>query len=313
MREILNIVRGAVSTKDIVPVLTHFYFHEGIVQGGNGKIVIQAPLPDVGELSTVVPAADFLRAIDACNSDMKLTFTDTGRLKVSKGKFKVFMPVAEKETYPSVVMEGDWKKAPNDLVNKIRLLRPFVGDDAVRVWSCGMNMESGYLRATNNITLVRTEIEYDEFPITIPVYALDEIVRINREVLFIAVKDNNIMFDLGDNIYLRAQLFNQPWPDVSGMFKECDLVVPDELHDAVQRIAPFCEDGSIRFSEEGVGTSVKEKTTAQCEGLVYEPCSFNVKQITNILNVATHFDISKAPGGSFKGEDIEGVFMGMRL
>jgi hypothetical protein len=47
MRDVLKFVSGAVSTKDVLPVLTHFAFRDQRVHGFNGRVHICAPLPAV--------------------------------------------------------------------------------------------------------------------------------------------------------------------------------------------------------------------------------------------------------------------------
>ncbi len=45
MLSALKFVKGAVSTKDYVPALTHFQIKGGRVTGYNGKLSLSSPIP----------------------------------------------------------------------------------------------------------------------------------------------------------------------------------------------------------------------------------------------------------------------------
>ena len=66
------------------------------------------------------------------------------------------LPLADHKAFPiqdkttSVKITSD---AP--LLPTLRLLRPFVGDDASRPWACGVLMNGRALTVTNNIILIK--------------------------------------------------------------------------------------------------------------------------------------------------------------
>ena len=106
MIETLNIVKGAVANKAIVPVLTHFHIYDGRVQGSNGKLCIDAPLPELSALELTVPAVKFMQAVKACKGTPKLNVTPTGRLSVSSSTFRALLPLLPAESFPRSRPDG---------------------------------------------------------------------------------------------------------------------------------------------------------------------------------------------------------------
>lgn len=75
MRDSIQLVRGAVSTKDLVPVLTHFALSQGWLHGYNGRVHLCAPVADLKHLALTVPAIPFLQAIDGVGPGIEPTLT----------------------------------------------------------------------------------------------------------------------------------------------------------------------------------------------------------------------------------------------
>jgi len=313
LSEALRYVRGGVANKDFIPVLTHFYINDGRIQGSDGRISIDSACDQLRGFSGTVSANSFLRAVDACGEEAEVTLTDAGKLRVKKGAFKVLIPMLDPAEYPHSDMRGEFDSPPQDMLERLKKAVVFVGTDISRPWSCGVNLTEGYLYSTNNITLTRSPVDYTGNSVNIPAYAIQELIRINRDICGIRVADNHIVFDLGESIYLRAQLLAYEWPDVSNMFISCDIPLISGLPEAIALIAPFCSSNRVIFAENGVSTPDDEVHSATFEGLCLTESQFDLKQIQSILPYCTHLDLTGYPDKcSFKGEGIEGVFVGIR-
>lgn len=317
LQESLRLVRGAVAVKDLIPVLTHFHIYDGRIQGGNGRIAIDVPAPEeLKDFNITVPAERFLKAVDACDGEPKLSLTEAGKLRVSKGSFRALLPLAKHNEFP-IMKCGDlkpWKEVP--LLNAFRALRPFVSEDASRPWSCGILVDGHHCYATNNIILARTKVMLTEpFHFNMPVFAVDELLRIGREPQGTIQDENSVTVDLGDGIWFKSLLYTTEWPNVSSMFIETDIEVPDKLLEAVIKILPFCPDPKypkIRFSEDGISTEDGEMS-ASIEGLSLHESSFRAEPLLAMLRVATHFDPTPYPDPCpFSGPEVEGIIVGVR-
>lgn len=319
MKKTLNFVKGAVSTKDLIPVLTNFHFYNGRVQGGNGRITIDAPL-DLRGIDITVPAVPFLRAIDACKGvPQELSFTKNGRLVIKRGKFRSMLPLSNPEDFPLISMDltGHMLWKPDiDLIAALRTIRPFVGEDASRPWACGALFKDGYIYATNNVVMARIPWDMPDGSMNLPSFAIDELLRINEQPDGFMYCDTYAGFFYGDR-WLRSQLFSVEWPDVAMFFESADIDnVPQGLLEAVQKVLPFCPDSkfpTITFNEDGVHTADGDMG-ASVEGFDLTPSKYRAEPLEMVLSHATHIDLTKYPKPvPFKGVNgLEGVIIGLK-
>lgn len=304
MNEALRFVHGAVSTKDLVPVLTHICITDGFVQGSNGWLTLCSPIGIEGEM--LVPAKPLVKALDSCASPM-LEITETAVI-VRDASFRVRIPRNTADTFPwsdrpvGRSMPGDW------LLAAAKALRPFVGDDATRRWACGIHIVDGYAYATNNVILARTKAPDLGEPVTIPIHALDEVVRINEEPTEIIVGESALGIAWG-NRWMRTKQIADPWPDVAGMFKPgTPHELPPGIRAEVERLLPFCPDPDfpvIRLRPDGISTD-EGAMSAIVEGYDFPEIKFHGKMLLAMLGAATHADFTKSPA-LWWGDDVEGI------
>lgn len=322
MRNTLNLVRGAVSTKDLLPVLTHFHIYEGRVQGGNGRIAIDAPCPELAGFDCTVPAERFLKAVDACDGEPKLKLTDGGKLTISKGKFRATLPLADHTAFPKVAPPPqitsflDGIKLP-PLLPTLRRLFPFIGEDASRAWSCGVYLNGGYAWATNNVCLARVPIrQFQNF--VLPVFAIDELLRIGQEPVSIEAYENYVIFYFSGNWWMRCQKLEGAWPDVAAFMPAeptAHAWPAKQLAEAVRKVLPFCPDPKypvVQTGPDGVGTLEGEMSALV--GYDDLPAGrFRAEPLLAALDAAASIDLSTYPKACYwKGEGIDGVLVGMR-
>jgi DNA polymerase III sliding clamp (beta) subunit (PCNA family) len=319
MRDTLNLVRGAVSTKDLLPVLTHFHIYDGRVQGGNGRIAIDAPCPELAGFDCTVPAERFLKAVDACDGEPRLKLTAGGKLIVSKGKFRAMLPLANHAAFPKITREHKHSvQTPRaKLLPVLRKLYSFIGEDASRAWSCGVFFSGGYAWATNNVVLAR--VPYDEpRAYILPIFAVDELLRIGQEPAAIENEDNALSFGFVDGWWMRCQKLEGAWPDVAAFLpaQPSDSYAPAKaLADAVRKVQPFCPDPKhpvIQTGPEGVSTLDGDMSASVGhDGL--PPGRFRAEPLLAVLDAAAGIDLSTYPKACYwRGAGIDGVIVGLR-
>lgn len=293
MRAELNLVRGAVAKKDLVPVLTHFHFYGGRVQGGNGALCIDTPIEcSYVELLTV-PARSFLSAVDACGGEPQLKLDDSGRLVVSKGRFRAKLPLLPSDSYPRVQPTQGERHPP---IGDIEALLPFVSRDASRPWSRGVLLREGYAYATNNIAIARCKADFLG-TINIPGEALTELSRIGTRIDGFVQSDNEITFWFGD-AWLYSRLYDLAWPDLSAVLSDDCLGVemPTGIVQAVESVLPFAHDASFPIvSIDAQGVSCAEaRVDVDIPGLVGTH-SFAAEPLLEVLRVARRIDFTSQP------------------
>lgn len=323
MRDALSLVRGAVSSKDLLPVLTHFHIYGGRVQGGNGRIAIDAPCPELAGFDCTVPAERFLAAIDACEGEPKLKLTEGGKLTVSKGKFRAILPLADHNTFPLTPMEPKAGSFLDDIkmpaiLPILRKLYPFIGEDASRQWSCGVLFDEGYAWATNNVVLARMPSGILGNRMLLPVFAIDELLRIGQEPQSIQADNNAIWFYFKEGWWMRAQKLTGEWPNVAAFIPGTppDTATSAELlRAAVRKVMPFCPDPKLPvvvLNEKGVSTLDGEMSATVGTAALPE-ARFRAEPLLAVLDAAEAIDLTTAPKACYwRGEGIEGVVIGVR-
>lgn len=325
MLDALARVRGAVSIKDLVPVLTHFAFRDGTVAGFDGRLYIEARLPKAqGKLNCTVEAIRFLAAVDACQGNPQLTLQD-GKLRVSKGGFTATLPVGKAEDFVPAQPDEltQTRKAP--LLPALRRLRPFIGEDASRPWACGILFDGKTAYATNNVVLARTQIRQGmpgRGPVNLPLFAVDELLRIGEEPTAAGRSDHSLTFSYqGGSNWLRTTLFDTTWPKPPASLLDSPQKawpVDKGLAEAVALIQPFCPDPKnpiIRLDGNEVSTldGVHSAKVTGFNSTALGHCAFRAEPLLAVLAVAEHASWGSFPKVYWRGPEIDGVIVGVAI
>jgi len=314
----LKFVQGAVSKKDFVPALTHFVIEGGTVRGYNGMLGLCSPIPF--DIECKPKAESLVKAIANCTETVQLAMTPAGRLSVKSGKFKAFVDCLPDASTPHVQPEGEHVVIDGAaMLQAIKVVAPFIGDDASRPWSNGVLLLGQSAFATNNITLV----EYwtgstVPRPLNIPRAAIKELLRIDEAPEAVQLTDTSITFHFSGKRWLRTQLFETKWPDLTKVLNRESNPKPldDRLFEALKTLKPFTDKtGRILFRGAGKIATHDDET----EGAGYEIEGFDhtgVYQIDmlNLLNGnANSIDWSAYPSPCmFFGDRLRGAIVGMR-
>lgn len=319
MLNTLKFVRGAVATKDLIPVLTHFHIKEGRIQGGNSRIHISAPI--ALDMDLTVPAERFIKAIDSCSEEPTLKRTPAGKLSIHSGAFKALLPLSTDE-FPLVEPEGKNYPMGDGFIRALNNIRPFITDDATRPWACGALIKEGKIYATNNVILCQMDFPVD-FPdeIVIPIYTIDELIRIGEQPQSIQITENQATFHYSGDRWVQSNLFSTKWPDLDKFFADMDYAnlpeAPKGLHTAVSKVLPFMPNPkvpTVYLKEDRVSTGEGD-VGADIEGFVFEKeTAFHAGMLLKVLDLATHIDFSNFPKPCpFKADGIHGVVVGVRV
>ncbi len=336
MKELFNIVRGAVSTKDLIPVLTHFAFNNGELQGFNGRLAISTPCPSFAHVNVTVPAVPLLAAIDSAG--------ETFGIHIENDKLIVASNTANRVAFRAVLPTGNLAEFPraspdpieqrvrceDNLLPLLRALRPFMGEDASRPWVGSMYFFRGMATVTNNVMLVRAMTKNHLLhSAQLPVFVIDELLRIGEEPKSYVLNENTITFYYhGVETFLRCSLFKEGWPDADSIFTpvlegatytKIPNTEPNTLRGAVEAIAPFCEDPSnplISLDDDTVKTATGNKW-AKVSGLKLKAQgTYRVEPLKLMLSVAEKADWSKFPRVPFQGKSdnilLQGILLGIR-
>jgi len=316
MIESLKFVKGAVAKKDFVPNLTHFQIRDGLIKGYNGQLALCSPIEC--DLAIAPHAAQFVRAINACEDTIALNMTSNGRLSVKSGRFKNLVDCVEADAFPEVEPKGDLIKLDGSLLDALSILEPFVSIDASKPWSCGILLRGQSAFATNNVILTEYWLGY-EFPVqmNIPHSAIKEILRIKEEPVSLQCTKDTLTLHYEDGKWLSTKLLVTEWPDVESVLARVAGEAQDigkEFFDGMAKILPFCDKlGRVYFAENTLCTA-RPVEDASClvevAGVLPYGC-FSAKHICSLEKVATKAGFAQYPAPCpFYGDCVRGVILG---
>ncbi len=317
MLEQLKLVRGAVADKAIVPLMTHFYFHDNRVQGTDNRVTIEAPLECKELDGYAVPADRFFKAVEACGGNPELAVKNE-YLTVSKGRFRVRMPIQGGVDFPAI-------PAPTELGSEaiylaaMKKVRQYVASDATRPFACGVLFHDGKLYATNNVAIVRTDVGYHGPDLLLPSYCIDELLRLPFSVYSVQAHETGLYLQpAGSKVWVHTRASELKWPDPESFFTDMDDIpeFPDGVLKLVQKLKKFVPDTKnpiIIFDGDKVRTAEGE-FCAEAELCELPRSAWRAEVLEMVLGDATHFDAGRHPDPCpFYGNGVEGKVVGVRL
>ena len=320
MLESLQFVQGAVAKKDYIPALTHFHIANGRITGYNGYVALSSPI-DLNLDAT--PRADqLIKAIRTCKDTVQLHMTPAGKLAVKSGKFKAFVECLEKEAYPAIEPEGEatahWQPGECGIMDALRVVAPFIAEDASRPWARGVLFRGPSCVATNNIVLVEYWVgKTFPFEVNLPQEGVKELLRIGEQPISVQMAENSITFHFDGGRWLKSQLYNTAWPDISPIIDRAHNATktPAGLYDALEDIKAFSDELDRAYLLPGkVATTRDDGAGASVDIELDATGCFNLEQLQNMLKVAKEVDLSQYPAPClFFGDRIRGAIIGMRL
>lgn len=313
----LKFVRGAVSTKDLVPEMKHFAIQDGTVRAFNGVIAISCPIDF--DVTCMPKAAPLVAAIGHCEDVVSLGLTAGGRLRIQSGKFKAFIDCIEDPTEVHGRPTGDMVDIDGEvLLQAFRVLKPFIGSDASRPWVNGILLRGQSAFATNNVCLAEYWLGVDlPCTINIPQKAVDELLRVKAVPVRAQLCHHSVTFHYADGRWIRSQLYETNWPDLQKVLDRPSepQPVPPGLFEGLSVIKPFVEkqglvyfkDGALRtHQEDGLG-AVYEVAGLHGEGV------YHIGMLSLLDGAATAVDFTLYPQPlTFFGDRLRGAIVGLR-
>lgn len=309
----LNFVKGAVSKKDFLPIMTHFCINNGSVQAYNGIIALNSPI-DLDFRCN--PKADkLIKAVNSCDSSISMFLLSPAELQIKSGRFKVVIDCLESdyaETKPSGhSLNVDFEA----LLEGFRSLSGFIGNDASRPWSNGILMDGSSLFGTNNIIAAEYWVGSPMPKICIPEVAINELLRIKKPITEILIDDKSISFIFEDS-WMKSQLLDSSgWPDVRRLLDKESVLseIHSDLFESLEKIKPFLSvTSSVVLNNGCISSDTLENKKActieldwlQCNGLM-----FNAEFLVKLKGLVNKFDFSSDRTNCFSGNRLRGIII----
>lgn len=312
----LKFCAGSVAKKDFVVDLKHFAIAGGRVRGFNGTLALSTPIPF--DIDCNPNAEQLIKAVAKCEDTIQLSMTKAGRLSVKSAGFKAFIDCVQGETN-HVEPEGEFVEFDGELLFKgIQACAPFIGSDASRPWANGVLIKGESIFATNNVMLVEFWLG-SPFPITVnvPRAAVKEMQRIGEAPINAQITTNSLTFHYSGERWLRTQLFNTEWPDLSRVLNRPSTQLPmdERIFAGLESVKSFVDKmGTIFFMPGELRTHADDQEGAgfAMEGFEADG-KYNIEMLNLLKDTATTIDWTTYPGPCmFQGDRIRGAIIGMR-
>ncbi|QHB80461.1 putative DNA polymerase III beta subunit [Sphingomonas phage vB_StuS_MMDA13] len=314
----LKFVMGAVGKKDLLPAMTHFQIQNGHVRSYNGTLAISSPLPF--NIDCCPKADQLVKAITQCDDVITLSMTPGGKLRVQSGKFRAFVENTQ-DTGFHPVPEGEPLHFDGPaLFEAIKVLYPFIGNDASRPWTNGILLNGQSAFATNNTCIVEYWLGAP-FPrqINIPRAAIKEMLRVDEPPTHAQLAGNSITFHYEDGRWIRTQLLGVEWPfEMIQKILNRDnkpVAVPPDLFDAINKLNRLSDGSNRIYINYGLLTTHTEEEQGgsyEVDGLEFQGC-YNIAMLSLLEGVVTHADFTLYPDPAlFFGQRLRGAIVGMR-
>ena len=317
---------AAIAKKNLLPAMTHFSIDTdsdgGYVRAYNGSLALGSPL--AFNIPCKPKASDLVAVIAKCKEPPTLSMTPTGKLSIRSGKGRWLVDCVQEET-PHVNPEGervDFDGAA--ILEAIKAVEPFIGNDASRQWSNRVLLRGSSAYATNNVTLVECWLGA-VMPVTVnlPKAAVHEMLRINEPPLYAQMTESSMTFHFSERRWLRTQLLQTEWPDLSRILDGHDYSLakplPDQFFDAIEMVKPLADKMGRIFFRDGKLSTVPKEAEAE-KHAVYELADFTfagtyqISMLELLQDVAQAIDFSSYPRPCiFYGNKLRGAIIGMRL
>lgn len=315
----LKFVQGAVAKKDYVPELTHFHISDGRIYGFNGVLAISTPT-DLA-VSATPKAASFVKAVEKLpeGAEVVLNLTAAGKLSVKAGGFRVYVECHEGSGgFVKVAPGGEYVALTPGILPILKQLAPFMGIDASRAWAMGIRFAGQSAIATNNIVVVEKWLPISfPVPMTIPAEAIKEMIRIKVDPIGIQVEERAVTFHYPNGSWLRTQLAEGDWPDLTVVLdRESEQKpLPEGFEDALGRLAGFTgKENRLYLRGNIVATSDTEGVGALVELDDFGGVGIHfISEMLKVAEIAETIDFGQWPSPCmFYGDMLRGAIVGMR-
>lgn len=314
----LKFVQGAVGKKDLLPAMTHFQIQNGHVRSYNGTLAISSPLPF--DLDCCPKADQLVKAIGQCEETIVLSMTPGGKLRVQSGKFRAFVENTQDTGFHPVPEGEPLAFDGTTLLAALKVLYPFIGNDASRPWTNGVLLNGQSAYATNNTCIVEYWLG-TPFPrqINIPRAAIKEMLRVDEAPTHAQLAGNSITFHYDDGRWIRSQLLGVEWPfeQIAKILNRDNAPVrlPDDLFSAITKLQRLSDGSNRIYIDYGLLTTHTEEEmggSVEVDGLEFQGC-YNIAMFSLLEGVVTHADFTLYPEPAlFFGQQLRGAIIGMR-
>lgn len=318
MREIIQWLKDAITTKKIVIEMSYYRASDGQLKATDGRITAGHPCDP--SFKFLVPGTEFERIVARLPGQLKIDHGED-KITIRSGKSYGTMECRDVNDwdYP-VVEEEEWMPIPKGLIEALRKLLPFVSDNATHNWAMGITLENGWAFATNNIALAGVPCpQLGAVNAIVPLWAVEFLIARESGLINWCWTEDYVAFQWENGAWLRSTLINDYFPEQVGkMVKQaqaesCDVFMDEDFKEVFFQIAGVAE-GPITITEDRIfAPFAKAEMGAEIDipELTGMQTIWAAKYLEAVVKVADWWQPTKWPNPApFSGEGIVGFIVG---
>lgn len=320
MREAIEWVRDALSSKALVSVLQHFLIKDGFIHASDGRMTVAHPFPSTETFCAFGPEMSRLVMRLPENKTISISLGED-KVTLSCGKLRGTIKSANPEDWPLQETGGTRLPMPKRMMPAFRQLRPFISDNAEKSWALCIHINNDTLYATNNIAVVAApEIDLDGVNALVPHWAIDFIL--NRPgITHWSHGDGYLAFYWDNGAWMRTQLIDDTFPPQAEKIindaANATWPVSDEWREAFAEVTALADRYLICHADRIIGISKSKNMEVERDietPCGEEPSGWSIDHLKPVINCATHWQPDAYPNPApFYGDGILGVIMGRRV
>jgi hypothetical protein len=317
MKNAVDWIKGALAKKDLVQQFTHYLVSDGKIRAYDGRMVASCPFPYEGEF--LVPGAEFEAILDRMPVDSPTIELKEDFIRVKHKRFRGDIKTLPITEFPELEISAEWVEFPDDLIDIIRDLLPFISDNATKPWAMAINILNGRLYTTNNVSVAFADHPgLEGIEGLLPVWAAEFVVARREGLTHWQLHDGYAAFKWADGSWMRTQLINDETPEIlvnlANDTGSSTFEITDDWRAAYDLVTGVAKEEISLYPDLIVGKTEKSSvehaaTNIMREGIEYT--HWSVPYLNKVIQAATHWQPDLYPKPvTFSGPTIKGLIVG---
>lgn len=239
---------SCVSEKIGAPMETHIGLKANWAVAFNGVVAAGAPIQE--DIYCYPHTLLFIEGLSKCDENFSLTQLDNGRLSVKSGKFKAVVPCLDPAIMQEALPDPQIVGITNKFKEAVEAVGVLASENAQHVLTASVLMNGHSVISTNRTMLFEYWHGLDLPPnIPLPKEFVKALAAQKKNLTGFGFSKCSATFYFEDGCWLRTQLYDAQWPDVSRILNiEGNLwSIDPSFFKALDAVEPFSEDGNVYF------------------------------------------------------------------
>jgi hypothetical protein len=311
----LNFISTAQVKESDISYKSHCIIHNKTITAFDGVLTVGCKITE--ELEICPQTYKLISALESTTKEVSMTELD-GRLSVKSGSFSCFVPCFH-EGMPNLAPDLPLCAISDVLRTGFETISGFTVDsEKKRIVETSILLQANSMVASDGAVMLEFWYGLNLPTCVLPKSFITAIINCKKKIVAFGYSGNSCTFHFEDESWIKTQLFEEKWPDISKIFKECKPEpLPKGFYEALVKIEPFSEGKDaekVVYFNEGMLQSHRDKNVGACEELegIKHGTAFNIKRLKRIQHCIETVDFYSHNAAFFFGTNVRGCLMGVR-